>query len=65
MSLKACYCDGKKYMWDGREYEDKSKAAVAEKEYREKGFETQTMTEEGKVFLYTRRVVTAVVVTEG
>lgn len=65
MSEKVYYCEGKKYMWDGVEYDSKNKAAAVEKEYRQKGFETQTVRKGGKIFLYTRRVVTEVVVEEG
>jgi hypothetical protein len=58
---KARFFDGKKFMWDGREYEDEKKASSVEKEYAEKGFEVQSLRENGKVFLYTRRVVTEIV----
>ncbi|UCD52345.1 MAG: hypothetical protein JSW27_06845 [Phycisphaerales bacterium] len=64
MSEMVCYGEGKKYMWDGQEYDSEDKAAVAEKEYLKKGFETWTVRKGGKVFLYTRRVVTEVVVEE-
>lgn len=59
---KARFFDGKKFMWDGLEYDDEEKAGEVEKEYAEKGFEVQSCSEDGKVFLYTRRVVTEVVV---
>ena len=59
---KARFFDGKKFMWDGLEYDDEKKACLVEKEYAEKGFLVQTCREDGKVFLYTRRVVTDVVV---
>jgi len=49
-------------MWDGVQYEDKNKAAEAQKQYREKGFEVENCTQDGKVLLYTRRVATEVVV---
>jgi len=57
---KARFFDGKKFMWDGLEYDDKEKAGLVEKEYAEKGFEVQSCREDGKVFLYTRRLVTEV-----
>jgi hypothetical protein len=57
----ARYYDGKKFMWDGEEYDDIKKADAAEKEYTEKGFEVKSCKEEGKVLLYTRRVVTEIV----
>ncbi|MBC8470164.1 MAG: hypothetical protein H8D56_11895 [Planctomycetes bacterium] len=59
---KARLFDGKKFMWDGLEYDDEEKAGSVEKGYAEKGFEVRTCSEEGKVFIYTRRVVTEVVV---
>ncbi len=65
MSEKVYYYEGKKYMWDGVEYDGKNEAAAVEKEYRAKGFETQTVHKDGKIFLYTRRVVTEVVIEGG
>jgi hypothetical protein len=61
MADKARYIDGKKFMWNGEEYEDEKKAGLVAKEYAEKGFEVQTISEDGKVLLYTRRVVTEIV----
>ena len=61
MADKARYIHGKKFMWDGEEYEDEKKAGSVAKEYEEKGFEVQTITEDGKVLLYSRRVVTEIV----
>jgi hypothetical protein len=65
MSENICYHEGKKYMWDGEEYDSKDRAGAVEKGYREKGFETHSVQEGGKILLYTRRVVTEVVVEEG
>ena len=62
MAEKVRFFDGKKFMWDGLEYDDEEKAGSVEKEYAEKGFEVQSCREDGKVFLYTRRIVTEVVV---
>ena len=59
---KARFFDGKKFMWDGLEYGDEKKAGSVEKGYAEKGFDVRACREDGKVFLYTRRVVTEVVV---
>ena len=61
MAEQARFFDGKKFMWDGEEYENKKKAGDVEKKYIEKGFEVQLCNEDGKVLLYTRRVVTEVV----
>jgi len=65
MAEKVRFFEGKKFLWDGEEYDDEEKARAVEKQYREKGFEVQRCTQEGKVLLYTRRVVTEVVVDEG
>ena len=61
MAEQARFFDGKKFMWDGEEYENKAKAGDVEKQYIEKGFEVQLCNEDGKVLLYTRRVVTEIV----
>lgn len=60
MAEKVRFFDGKKFMWDGEEYDSEEKAGSVEKEYAEKGFEVQSCREDGKVFLYTRRLVTEV-----
>ncbi|UCC96741.1 MAG: hypothetical protein JSW66_12955 [Phycisphaerales bacterium] len=62
MAERARFFDGHKFMWDGEEYLEKEKVAEAERQYREKGFEVGSCTEDGKTLLYTRRVVTEVVV---
>jgi hypothetical protein len=61
MVVRSQLFDGKKYMWDGQEYDNKKKAREMEKEYREKGFDVQSCSEEGKTLLFTRRVVTEIV----
>ena len=53
--------EGKKYMWDGQEYDNKEQASSVEKQYTEKGFEVQMWREDGKVLIYTRRIVTEIV----
>ncbi len=58
---KARFFEGKKFMWDGEEYGDEEKASSVQKEYAEKGFEVRACRENGKVLLYTRRVVTEIV----
>lgn len=55
--------DGKKYMWDGKEYPDRKAAEEVEKGYKSKEFETQIIEEGGVFFVYTRRE--AEVVLEG
>ena len=61
MAEQARFFEGKKFMWDGEEYENKDKADAVEKQYIEKGFEVRLCNEDGKTLLYTRRVVTEVV----
>jgi len=62
MVEKIRFFDDKKFLWDGEEYESEEKAVARQKEYLEKDFEVQMYSEDDKVFLYTRRVVTEVVV---
>jgi len=52
-----CRFEGKKFVWDGEEYEDDGRARAVEKEYREKGFEVQRVSAGAKALLYTRRLV--------
>jgi hypothetical protein len=61
MAERARFFDGRKFMWDGVQYEDKQKADEAQKQYREKGFDVENCTQDGEVLLYTRRNVTEVV----
>lgn len=49
--------DSKKYLWDGRTYNDKSSAEQAEATYRKDGFETAVLKEGEQYLVYTRRVV--------
>jgi len=61
MAEKTRFFEGKKYMWDGQEYDNKEQASPVEKQYTEKGFEVQMWREDGKVLIYTRRIVTEIV----
>ena len=61
MAEKTRFFEGKKYMWDGQEYDNEEQASSVEKLYTEKGFEVQMWREEGKVLIYTRRIVTEIV----
>ncbi|MFQ6032346.1 MAG: hypothetical protein ACE5K2_05430 [Candidatus Zixiibacteriota bacterium] len=54
--------DGKKFMWDGEDYESESAARQNVSKYRKDGFETQLIEEEGKFLVYTRRVASEIVV---
>ena len=56
------YFDGKKFMWDGETYEGMEQAKQAEEKYKQDNFETRIVEEEGKPLVYSRRVVTEVVV---
>ncbi|HUT46267.1 MAG TPA: hypothetical protein VMX36_08260 [Sedimentisphaerales bacterium] len=61
MAEQARFFDGKKFMWDGQEYDSEEKANAARKQYSKNGFEVHVCREEGNVLLYTRRVVTEIV----
>ena len=54
--------EGKKFMWDGYINKSESEAMKVESGYRENDFETRILQEENTFLVYTRRVVTDVVV---
>ena len=54
--------DGKKFMWDGKPYDEEKDAREVIASYEKEGFETRMFKEEGKYLVYSRRVVTEVVV---
>ena len=54
--------EGKKFMWDGKTYTTEAEALKIKEEYEKDNFETRLISEEGNYFLFTRRVVTEVVV---
>ena len=54
--------DGKKFMWDGKVYPNRSEAEEVGQRYRDDDFEVELVEEGGECFLFTRRVVTEVVV---
>ena len=56
------FFDGHKYMWDGQAYESRDAAEAKQKEYADNEFETQLVEESDGFLVYTRRVVTEVVV---
>jgi hypothetical protein len=62
MPANHIYVDGKKYMWDGETYPGASEAEAAKKKYEEDGFEVQIADEGGEIAVYTRRVVTEIVI---
>ena len=53
--------DGKKYMWNGNEYTDKGSAEQAKETYLKDGFEVLIFEEEDKFMVYSRRLVTEIV----
>ena len=54
--------EGKKFMWDGKTYENSKQAEETKAKYEKDGFETELLEDEGKFLVYTRRVVEDVVV---
>ncbi len=57
--------DGKKFMWDGGNYSTEAEAKEKMTVYERDGFETQLIEEEGKFLVYSRRIVTEIVLEEG
>ncbi len=55
------FVDKEKYMWDGAVYETEEEANSKKNEYEENDFQVQLVEQEGKCLLYTRRVVTEIV----
>ena len=54
--------DGMKFMWDGEEYESLDAATKVQAEYEKEDFETRVVEEDGTFHVYSRRVVTEIVV---
>ena len=54
--------NGKKFMWDGKVYTDEKERREISQKYKDDGFEVELVDEGGEYFLFTRRVVTEVVV---
>ena len=54
--------DGLKYMWDGEIYDSKELAEKTKQEYEKNNFQTVLIQEENNYLIYTRRVVTDIVV---
>jgi hypothetical protein len=51
--------EGKKFMWDGGTYDDPGQTKQVMEDYAKEGFEVQMFEEEGRYFIYSRRLVTA------
>jgi len=56
------YEGSSKFMWDGEIYDSRQAAEAKKAEYEKDNFEVRLFEQEGKFLLYTRRVVTEVVV---
>lgn len=54
--------DGKKFLWDGNVYNNETDAKEVMSDYEQKGFEIRLVEEANKYLVYTRRVVTQVIV---
>jgi len=52
---------GKKFMWDKNLYSTKEEALEKMSQYEKDGFEAECMEENGKYLVYTRRLVTEIV----
>ena len=57
MAERARRFDGRKLMWDGVEYDSEEEARQAGDAYAEDEFEVEVWSEDGKAYVYTRRVV--------
>ena len=57
--------DGKKFMWDEGIYSTEAEAKGKMDKYEKDGFKTQLVREEGKFLVYTRRIVTEIILEEG
>ncbi len=53
--------NGKKVMWDGVVYETETEAQEVKQKYEEDDFEVELVAEENQYLLYTRRLVTDIV----
>lgn len=54
--------EGKKLIWDGVDYTSGDEASKKIQTYKNDGFEVEALEENGKTFIYTRRVVKEVIV---
>jgi hypothetical protein len=65
MPETAVRIDGKKFMWDGKCYSSETQAKEKKSGFEKEGFETQLLEEDGKYLIYTRRIVTEIILEEG
>ena len=62
MDVQEVIYDGnKKFMWDGESYDSRERADAVRSDYETAGFEVRLVENESKFFVYTRRVVTEIV----
>lgn len=61
MPASSIIVNRKKFMWDGVVYETKNEAQDTMEKYKKDGFEVESIEEEKKHLLYSRRVVTEIV----
>lgn len=54
--------DGRKFVWDGVDYDSAEEATQKMQKYKNDAFEVEASEEDGKTYLYTRRVVKEVIV---
>jgi len=62
MAERARLFEGRKLLWDGVDYETEAEARSAGTTYSEGGFEVGVWLEQGKAFVYTRRMVKEVAI---
>jgi hypothetical protein len=65
MPEMATKIEGRKFMWDKGSYSSEGEAKEKMAQYEKDGFETRLIKEEDKFLIYTRRVVTEIVLEEG
>ncbi len=61
MPMLAAKIDGKKFMWDKGSYATEADAKEKMNKYEKEGFEVRLVKEKGKFLIYTRRIVTEIV----
>ena len=54
--------DGRKFVWDGVDYNSAEEASQRMQKYKHDAFEVEASEEDGKTYLYTRRDVKEVIV---
>ena len=57
MTERARLFDGKKFLWDGVDYETEAEAKRAGETYAEEGFAVEVWVADGRACVYTRRAV--------